>query len=704
MKEPWFKKSYFRNLVDMHINNGDERLLASFDPEAYADNMKLAGVDTAYIYGSNCLGLCLFPTKTGYRHQIAYKRDLFGDTVKACKERGIRPVGYLNNWSVEAYERHPEWRVIGKDGSGYRDNEGHDGRYGVCCFNTGYRDYFLSLVKEMCATYPIEGLWIDMVGFFRFTCCCEGCREKFRKETGMEIPEIMDWESPTWKKYVKFRGDTMVQYAKDIISTARAEKPDISVSIQTNGWKEAYHHGYTTEFMRTIDYCAGDFYSGIQQQTIDSKFFRAISKNQPFEYMVPRCPDLVYHTVNKPLWQLRQQAYASFLHGGAFLFIDAIDPEGTMNSEVYSMMHRVRDEVAPYWELPACRKGEFVNDVGLYINFDSAIDLGWNGKPVAEMQVAELHGATETMDRFLDINLALRKRHIQYDVLTDYQLDILDRYPLIILSDLYALTPREIECFKAYVKNGGRLYVSGKTGILNTMDVDPDTGTLRRKDFALADVMGVSLTGEFPFDSCYLQGVKESKFFDKTHLVHPLGTKAKASPKVAAANDTEVMAVAKLPVSNHTDRRKYLSAISDPPWIETTDPILTKHTYGKGVCVYSSLLIEADANEEVHDLWLDIVEELLADRHSVEINAPLCVEASVKQVEGNVCVTLLHTTMHETNSPAGPATIRLSGRLLPTASRVSVFPSGEVTLERDGADTLITAANLPELAVITVEA
>ena len=63
MDGKWYQKSCFRSLVDMHINNGDERLLASFDPAAYAENMAMAGFDTAYIYGSNCLGLCLFPDR-----------------------------------------------------------------------------------------------------------------------------------------------------------------------------------------------------------------------------------------------------------------------------------------------------------------------------------------------------------------------------------------------------------------------------------------------------------------------------------------------------------------------------------------------------------------------------------------------------------------------------------------------------------------
>ena len=80
--KPWYQRSMFRNLVDMHIPSG-EGYLEQFDPEEYASCMETAGVDTAYVYASNCLGLCLYPTKVGYRHSIAEKRDIFGETIAA---------------------------------------------------------------------------------------------------------------------------------------------------------------------------------------------------------------------------------------------------------------------------------------------------------------------------------------------------------------------------------------------------------------------------------------------------------------------------------------------------------------------------------------------------------------------------------------------------------------------------------------------
>ena len=134
--EKWYQKSHYRNLIDMHIADSEDGLLSRFDANAYAELLAYAGFDTAYIYASNCLGLCFYPTKTGKRHPAALSRDLFGETVAAVTARGIRPVGYLNFWSTACYDSHPNWRVVGRKRNGQRDFAGHAGRYGVLCPNS----------------------------------------------------------------------------------------------------------------------------------------------------------------------------------------------------------------------------------------------------------------------------------------------------------------------------------------------------------------------------------------------------------------------------------------------------------------------------------------------------------------------------------------------------------------------------------------
>ena len=152
--QPWYKRSMFRNLVDMHIPSGNG-YLEQFDPEQYADCMETAGVDTAYVYASNCLGLCLYPTKVGYRHSIAEKRDIFGETVAALRKRNIGVVGYLNSWNTEASRQHPDWQIRSSDGKA----RGEYSRFGTCCLNSPFRQFFLDMVREMVSSYEIDGFY-----------------------------------------------------------------------------------------------------------------------------------------------------------------------------------------------------------------------------------------------------------------------------------------------------------------------------------------------------------------------------------------------------------------------------------------------------------------------------------------------------------------------------------------------------------------
>ena len=86
----WYKRNFRRNLIDMHIPDWDDGFLARFDPEAYADAVAASGVDTAIIYAGNCLGMCFWPSKLGHMHEGLHGRDIFGETVDACRRRGTQ--------------------------------------------------------------------------------------------------------------------------------------------------------------------------------------------------------------------------------------------------------------------------------------------------------------------------------------------------------------------------------------------------------------------------------------------------------------------------------------------------------------------------------------------------------------------------------------------------------------------------------------
>lgn len=694
MIDKWYKKSGFRNLVDMHISNEDDSLLTAFDPEIYAENMKIAGFDSAYIYGSNCLGLCLFDTETGYRHKEAYKRDLFGETVKACRKRGIRPLGYLNHWSAECRKRHPEWAVLC---DGEKPEDKFNGRAGVCCLNSPYRDYFLKLVEQLCKNYDIEGLFIDMVGFWRDACYCESCRKKYKKETGRDIPTVIDWEDAKWIRYVKFKEDSVKRYIKDIVATAKKSKPEITVCIQSACWNLGYSVGFDAEVFREYDYAAGDFYTGVRDQAVDCKILRKVSANQPFEYMVSRCPGLSYHTVSKPMHQIRQQAYSAFLHGGAFVCIDAIDPKGTLNGAVYKMFGEVRKELEPYWKHPSFLRGEYLNDAAVYMNYRSMVNYDEKGVKANRVNIR-----LSPVERLKMINLALSEIHVQYDILTETKISELSKYPLVIVPEVTCISKEEAKFFREYVKNGGRLYVSGRSGMINSLeDVSPDEENLGRNEFAVSDVMGVSFEGKMPYKTVYVRPAVTDGIFDENHKEYPLSAEGPA-PQISVGDKTRVLAYATFPGNKIGCEDVCFSALSNPPWTDSALPVLTEHEFGQGKCIYSSLLLENEAAEAVKELWQKIILYLLKGKRNVEIEAPTCVEASVKTADENIYVSLLNTLAYETQNCAGELKIKLSSSLLNFGS-AECFPCGKLSCELKNDAVVITASELPEFSIVTVK-
>ena len=77
-----------------------------------------------------------------------------------------------------------------------------------------------------------------------------------------------------------------------------------------------------------------------------------LTENAPFEYMISRAPSLAYHTAIKDRSEILLQAYTSLLCGGSFLFIDAIDPDGGLNEELYKMMGEIKRELVARFTMP----------------------------------------------------------------------------------------------------------------------------------------------------------------------------------------------------------------------------------------------------------------------------------------------------------------------------------------------------------------
>ena len=188
----------------------------------------------------------------------------------------------------------------------------------------------------------------------------------------------MDWASPAWVSYQTARERWLEEMTVELIETAHKARPGIAVTHNlapgTHGWfmaQKLYWGNHDT-------FVAGDLYGGRDEQLVISKAMLHLGQRQPAEFMTSRCVNIRNHTALKSEHTMLVEALGTTAHGSAFLFIDAIDPRGTVNAGVYERIGRVFKETARY---EAFLGGSPVEDVAIYYSDDSRVLPGDNGCP-----------------------------------------------------------------------------------------------------------------------------------------------------------------------------------------------------------------------------------------------------------------------------------------------------------------------------------
>ncbi len=632
-RNDWIKKDFFRTLVDQHIPDF-EGAMEKFDPEHYADCMKKTGASAAYVSAASCLGLCYFPTRVGLRHKAA-ERDIFGATVNACRARGMDVVGYMNSWGTYVGDAHPDWNVVNSEGVSKRDLTRFSN---PCVNNEEFCTYINAIAAEIVENYDIDGLWIDMTGIWTPVCFCDSCKQKYRKKYARELPNTVDLNDPAFMEYFKFKRESVSNYQQRLRKTALSIKPDITVSFQSALIKNPFFYGQGQEYCANCDYLSGDFHAdvGLSAGNVILRLYQKLTNNLPFEYMIGRCAGtLEYHTMQKPFEEMEATAYAAYMNQGSFMLIDAIDPSGELNEGYYEEISALSQKLAPY--LPHINyEDKALREVAVYFNFEACAEHTENGKPVDAMKSRTLFQRLSGMD------VALRRAHLDYDVITKKNLSELSSYKLLILSSLEALSKEEIEAIRTYVKNGGRAYVSGRTSLRD------DLGNLH-EDFLLSDVLGVHYAGDMGLTPCYVtQTDKAPELFGKYTAKYPHMLKenlVKVTPF-----EGETLATVTLPLSDPDNRVLFASAISDPPMIPTAHSALHEHTYGKGRVIYCAGKLEDDGVHDNLALFSTLLLRLLGEPQ-IKVSAPECVEHTLYDSKGLWKLNLLN---HQLIYPAIP--------------------------------------------------
>ena len=226
-----------------------------------------------------------------------------------------------------------------------------------------------------------------------------------------------------------------MEFATIATSTVRELSPKASVEHQASTFPSPWVQGVTAPLAAQNDFLQGDFYGTKLQGSFVRKLLEDLTPNRPFGYETSFSLNLQDHTAMKSEALLEAKAAAAIADQAAFIFIDAIDPIGTVNPRAHDRMGKVFDRLMPYY---AHLGGDRVADVGVFYGLESKFSFSGNGRNVRQADLSDSHTPA-----VMQAASRLISAHVPFTVVTKNSMAKLKGLRVLILSNVNAMDNEE---------------------------------------------------------------------------------------------------------------------------------------------------------------------------------------------------------------------------------------------------------------------
>ncbi|HUU27902.1 MAG TPA: alpha-amylase family protein [archaeon] len=427
-----------------------------FDAEAIAKTMQDMHVNTVRM-----ATMGKYATIQGVRfstHPDQGDRDLLKEMIAACKPRNIKVVPYISTghklaWSMVTRD-YPEYAHQSSPGGAPNRSHMYVGEdHGTVCWNTPYRQAYLDLIEHVVRDYDIDGVYFDTWLAFYFyqqpkTCYCPGCRNGFRKATGLEIPyrqDIKDYtpeELEVIERYHQWYQDQLMEVLAEVRRIIKSYK-DIPLIYNINDpAKIMKEDPRVIEKMDAFLYERG--HSMLERAEGVSLARAAGLAIWPYIGSYDNWPRVIHNGLD-----FQQEIFTTAMFGG-----------GPIISQPYAFVAQPE-------------KRRFVKDPFSILAAGERYFQGFKNYPY----VAVVYGFQDPPEHArrgwwwnadvrastLGAFAACLYRHLQVSSVLENLLDQPERlieYKVLYLADIPHLSPRRIENIRQFVRQGGGLVVS----------------------------------------------------------------------------------------------------------------------------------------------------------------------------------------------------------------------------------------------------
>jgi hypothetical protein len=457
-----------------------------FDPRFWLDYFARTRSDAVCLSAGGCVAY--YPTNVPFHHRSAWlgDRDVFGGLVAGCRARGMVVIARTDPHATydDVQAAHPDWIAVGEDGKPRRHWASPE--MWVTCGLGPYNFEFMTEVKrEIMSRYKVDAIFInrwDGSGM----CYCEHCRRNFRADSGQELPRTSDPQDPARRAYILWRQQRLFDLWRLWDGEVRRINADSCVIPNTGG-------GATSALdMQRVGELAPMLVADRQARRGVAAPWANGKNGKEYRAAMVRKPivGLFSVGVEEPYrWKDSVQSEGEIRLWVADGVANGLRPwftkfSGVLHDERWlAPVERIYQRLAG-WE-PYLRNDVPLARVGLVYSQQT----GWFSSGRVEDHI---HGWYQ----------ALVEARIPFEMVHDRLLDEahLTSLRTLVLPNIAALSDVQCGQLRAFVQRGGGLVATHETSLCDEWGV-------RRKDFGLADLFGVTFKGrvEGPMQNSYLR-------------------------------------------------------------------------------------------------------------------------------------------------------------------------------------------------------
>lgn len=456
-----------------------------YDPDFWLSYFKRIHADGALLSAGGVVAF--YPTNIPLHHRSDFlgNSDTLGYLVEGCRKMGMSIMLRTDPHAARqnVYDAHPDWIAVTADGQKRRHWANPD--LWVTCALGPYNFEFMTQVnKEIMERYAPEGIFSNRWAGHDI-CYCEYCTRNFTAYSGLALPRKADKLDATYRKYIEWRTKRLREVWALWDSEIRKQRPNSR--FIPNGFPDKVTTG------READLFFADQQArrGLIPPWSNGKGAKELRSTLGMKPLIGifsvgieeefRWKDSVQSDAEIRVWVAEGTANGMrpcFVKFGGTIYdkrwMDAVANlyEGYYRNEKY-----LRNTA------PLARVGML---------YSEQTDRNYGGKAWQQKSEDHLNGMYH----------ALVESRVPFDMVNDRLLtpEDLNRFKLLILPNIAALSDAQCNQLRTFVEKGGSLVATFETSLY-------DEEGRPRANFGLADLFGVSFTQkvEGPMRNSYLQ-------------------------------------------------------------------------------------------------------------------------------------------------------------------------------------------------------